>query len=88
MVIEYILPCNLECYHNHVITSEGSRGLNQVHFLNLSWTQLKRPREDTNILQKHITNIASLDTTHTPWHKPAAFQLRVTGQLKALTDLD
>ncbi|KAM6255875.1 LOW QUALITY PROTEIN: leucine-rich repeat-containing protein 9 [Spheniscus humboldti] len=72
--------------HNHVITLEGIRGLHKLQFFNLSWNQLKKSREDINILHKNTP--ISLDITHSPWHKPASLQLSVIGQLKALTNLD
>ncbi|KAM6134155.1 LOW QUALITY PROTEIN: leucine-rich repeat-containing protein 9 [Phoenicopterus ruber ruber] len=65
--------------HNHVVTLEGIRG----QFFSLSWYQLKKSREDINILHKHTPNLLSLDITHNPWHK-----LSVISQLKALTNLD
>ncbi|KAM6335818.1 LOW QUALITY PROTEIN: leucine-rich repeat-containing protein 9 [Podargus strigoides] len=47
--------------HNHVMTLEGIRGLSKLQFFNLSWNQLKKSREDINILHKHTPNL--------PWHK-------------------
>ncbi|KAM6360335.1 LOW QUALITY PROTEIN: leucine-rich repeat-containing protein 9 [Alca torda] len=53
--------------HSRVITFEGIRDLSKLQFFNLSWNQLKRSREDINILHKHIPNLLSLDMH--PWHK-------------------
>ncbi|KAM6069635.1 LOW QUALITY PROTEIN: leucine-rich repeat-containing protein 9 [Theristicus caerulescens] len=89
----YHLPSHLMEYfdasYNPGITLEGIRGLSKLQFfIELSWNQLKKSREDINILHKHTPNFLSLDITHNPWHKPASLQLSVIGQLNALTNLD
>ncbi|XP_009668984.2 leucine-rich repeat-containing protein 9 [Struthio camelus] len=86
----YDLP-NLEycdASHNHVITLEGLRHLRKLQFFNLSWNQLKKTREEINILHEHTPNLLSLDITHNPWHKPASLRWSVIGRLKSLTNLD
>ncbi|XP_064369582.1 leucine-rich repeat-containing protein 9 [Dromaius novaehollandiae] len=86
----YDLP-NLEYFdasHNHVITLEGLRHLRKLQFFDLSWNQLKKSRQEINILREHTPNLRSLDITHNPWHKPASLRLSVIGRLKALTILD
>ncbi|XP_010216399.1 PREDICTED: leucine-rich repeat-containing protein 9-like [Tinamus guttatus] len=86
----YDLP-NLEYFdasHNHVITLEGLRRLRKLRCFDLSWNQLKKIREEINILREHTPNLLSLDIAHNPWHKTASLRLSVIGRLKALNILD
>ncbi|NXD08865.1 LRRC9 protein, partial [Nothocercus nigrocapillus] len=86
----YDLP-NLEYFdasHNHVITLEGLRCLRKLQCFDLSWNQLKKIREEINILREHAPNLLSLDIAHNPWHKTASLRLSVIGRLKALNILD
>ncbi|KAM6130880.1 LOW QUALITY PROTEIN: leucine-rich repeat-containing protein 9 [Pterocles gutturalis] len=76
--------------HNQVITLEDIRGLSKLQFFNLSWNQLKKSREDINILDRH-PNLFTLDITHNPWHKIPVLNLDdqyfKTSNLEKLEDL-
>ncbi|NWX82753.1 LRRC9 protein, partial [Nothoprocta pentlandii] len=82
---------NLEYFdasHNHVIMLKGLRCLRKLQCFDLSWNQLKKIREEMNVLREHTPNLLSLDIAHNPWHETASLRLSVIGHLKALNILD
>ncbi|KAM6392616.1 LOW QUALITY PROTEIN: leucine-rich repeat-containing protein 9 [Pluvialis apricaria] len=70
--------------HNYMITFEGIRGLSKMQFFNLSCSQVKKSREDINMLHKHTPKILNLDITHNPWHKASLLEYSRTGEEKTL----